>query len=639
MRKLIQSLKIVPRWIILLIDLGIFSLSLLLSYSLRFNFEIDDILRYNLPEALLIYMFTSLLGIFVFASHSGIIRHTGLQDALKVTYASTLSTALVIGLNFIATETLDRNLIPLSVILISYILSVFLLTSYRMAVKLAFGYYTSAFHVSKNIAIFGAGNMGLMTRHLIGNNMLSGNKVVAFLEDSPLKVGKSMGGTRIYDARKDFKRVIKRYKVDELIIAITDLNISRKNEIVDICLEHQVLVRTVPPVEQWVKGELTVNQIKKINIEDLLGRESISLDIRNVKEYLKNRVVLVTGAAGSIGGEIVRQVIQYHPKKVIMLDQSESGLFEICHDIRKGRFGIPITEIIGDITDEYRLKYIFSEFMPDLVFHAAAYKHVPIMESNVYEAIRCNILGTKKLADIAVEYGVEKFVLVSTDKAVNPTSVMGASKRIAELYVQSLNSHLEETKMEHTRFITTRFGNVLGSSGSVIPVFKKQIENGGPITVTHPEITRFFMTIPEACQLVLEAGAMGNGGEIYIFDMGHSIKIVELANRMVELSGLKIGRDIEIRFTGLRKGEKLYEELLANKENTQETHHPKILIAKVQEQKFEKINKKVLGLESVLSSTGSELESVRMMKEMVEEYKSNNSDFEVLDQDAFLEAK
>jgi FlaA1/EpsC-like NDP-sugar epimerase len=385
----------------------------------------------------------------------------------------------------------------------------------------------------------------------------------------------------------------------------------------------------IPPIDRWAKGELSFNQIKEINIEDLLGREAIRLNKENVEHDLKGKRICITGAAGSIGRELVRQVIQYNPESVLAVDQAESALYELERELAALGSSVKISICLVDITNKDRITSIFKEQRPDVVYHAAAYKHVPMMESNPSEAVACNILGTKILADVSAEVGVQKFVMISTDKAVNPTNVMGCSKRIAEIYVQSLNNHKTGQPIR-TAFVTTRFGNVLGSNGSVIPLFKKQIEAGGPVTVTHPEITRYFMTIPEACQLVLEAGTMGQGGEIFLFDMGKSMKVLDLARKMIWLSGLEPDRDIEIHFTGLREGEKLFEELLTNQENTIPTHHKKILIARVREYSYEEINKYV-ELFNDLVNDSNELKMVALMKELVPEYKSNYSRYEVLD--------
>jgi len=413
--------------------------------------------------------------------------------------------------------------------------------------------------------------------------------------------------------------------VKEFIISQPDLSLKRKNQLVDQCLKFNIKIRSIPPAEKWIRGELSYNQIKSINIEDLLGRESIRIDSVNLKRELEGKSVMISGAAGSIGSELARQVILYKPKLVVLLDQAESALFEVINDLSVNSTGVRVVPIIADVTDFSRIELLFDVYRPDIILHAAAYKHVPLMEHNPSEAVRCNVFGTKNIADLAVKFGVEKFVMISTDKAVNPTSVMGASKRIAEIYVQSLS-----IQGSATSFITTRFGNVLGSNGSVIPLFKKQIEKRQPITVTHPEVTRYFMTIPEACQLVLEAGSMGNGGEIYIFDMGKSIKVVDLAKKMIQLSGLELDRDIEIKYTGLRPGEKLYEELLNTAENTLATHHPKILIAKITSDQSPDLPLYLKRMEEAIRS-GEDEHLVKIMKSLVPEYISSVSHFEHLD--------
>jgi FlaA1/EpsC-like NDP-sugar epimerase len=399
---------------------------------------------------------------------------------------------------------------------------------------------------------------------------------------------------------------------------------SRKQEIIELCLKYNTKVLNVPPVNNWINGELSFKQIRKVKIEELLERDPIKLNEDNIKQQIHNKVVLITGAAGSIGSEIARQLIKYQPKLLVLLDQAETPLYEVDLEIlerlKPGQFEI----VIGDIRVKERMDKLFSTFKPQIIFHAAAYKHVPMMENNPSESILTNVLGTKIIADLADKYKSETFVLVSTDKAVNPTSIMGASKRIGEIYVQSLN------KKSTTKYITTRFGNVLGSSGSVIPRFRQQIENGGPITITHPDITRYFMTIPEACQLVLEAGAMGKGGEIFIFDMGKSVKIIDLAKKMIQLSGMTLDKDIRIVTTGLRPGEKLYEELLNNSENTIPTHHAQILIAKVREYDYETISGEIETLITLFEKQDN-FAIVGKMKQIVPEYKSNNSVFEKLD--------
>src|SRR5690606_24115243 len=398
----------------------------------------------------------------------------------------------------------------------------------------------------------------------------------------------------------------------------------------DICLRNEVKVRMVPPVEKWIKGELSMSQIKEIHIEDLLERDAINLANPEIKSHIRGKTICITGAAGSIGSELVRQIIHYRPRNLVLIDQAESPLFEIDREVRGLELDVNIFAYVADISNSDRISAILALHKPGMIFHAAAYKHVPMMENNPCEAVMCNILGTKTLADLAVQHKVEKFVMISTDKAVNPTNIMGCSKRIAEIYVQALNNHLQHLSGDSTSFVTTRFGNVLGSNGSVIPIFKKQIDQGGPITVTHPEVTRYFMTIPEACQLVLEAGIMGHGGEIFLFDMGESVRILDLAKKMIRLSGLVPNKDIDIVFTGLRDGEKLFEELFNQSESTIPTHHEKILIAKVREYAYPEINS-IVELFHDLVHDKNELKMVALMKELVPEYRSNYSRFEVLD--------
>jgi FlaA1/EpsC-like NDP-sugar epimerase len=629
MVRFIQSLRILPRWIIIVIDLFIFFISSILAYVLRFNFDIAAVLESNIIKGSLLFTVCGALALFITRSYTGIIRYTSLQDGLRIIYTTTLASIFVFIGNLLLWNEFNYNLLPLSVIVIGYFNAVIFLFYYRFAVKYIFTYYSNAIQKKNNVIIFGAGKFGRITKNIIDQDTTINHKVSAFLEDDKRKVGKSIEGVKIYNA-KILHDLIKQCNAKEVIISIQDLSLKRKNEIVDVCLQTNTKVRTIPPVENWVKGELSYRQFQEINIEDLLGRESIKLENNNIIQELKNKKVLITGAAGSIGSELCRQVVQYNPQAVIIIDQAESALYDIANELEPLKSAINLKMVIADVTNEGRMDSIFADFLPDIVFHAAAYKHVPIMENNPSEAILCNIMGTKILADMAVKYKVDKFVMISTDKAVNPTNVMGASKRIAEAYVQSLNNHLFKDLKRNTRFITTRFGNVLGSNGSVIPLFKRQIKSGGPITVTHPEITRFFMTIPEACQLVLEAGAMGQGGEIYIFDMGKSVKIVDLAKKMIKLSGLSLGKDIDIIFTGLRDGEKLYEELLNNMENTIPTHHPKIMIAKVKEESYLKVSKQILDLIKA-ANADDEFFMVGLMKEIVPEYISNFSRFEELD--------
>ncbi len=633
MKRGFSTLNILPRWIIVFIDLIVYSLSALVGYFLRLNFNVESLYAYNFLQGIVIFTLAGLISSLVTRSFAGIIRYTGIQDTLRVLYACLLTLVIALGIN-----TIKENAIPYSIATIAFFVSVVVLTSYRLLVKELFSFYRTIPKVSKKIIIFGAGQSGMITKQLLDNDTSTNVKVIGFFEDNPRKIGNVLSGVRIYSARNDFERVVIKNNPSELIIATTSMSLDRKNELVDQCLEFGIKVSTVPSADQWIGGEFGIDQIHEVKIEDLLGRNPISLKNKYVNQDLSGKSILITGAAGSIGSELVRQIIRYNPSKLILLDQSESGLFEIENEIRGLRsLGETLICYVADVTNRERVRRLFSQYRPEFVFHAAAYKHVPMMEINVPEAIECNLMGTRNLADLSVEYDVKKFVMISTDKAVNPTSVMGATKRAAEIYVQSLNNLLSEIEADSpTRFITTRFGNVLGSNGSVIPIFQKQIQKGGPITVTHPDITRYFMTIPEACSLVLEAGVMGNGGEIFVFDMGKSIKIVDLAKRMIQLSGLKEGKDIDIVYSGLRPGEKLFEELLDDKENTMSTHHPKIMIAKVRALDFSKVKSHYSDLEELVYSTpisGDDLDMkmVKVLKSLIQEYRSKESKFTMLD--------
>lgn len=628
--RVLHNLKILPRWVIVVMDLTIIAFSAFLAYLLRFNFSVSDLLKYEFERGIIFYTVSGGVAILISGSYRGIIRYTGIQDGVRIFYMLVINLFLVTTANLIFNYNTQHNFLPYSVILIAFLSSFLFLFNYRLLVKYIFAYYRNALRNKSNVLIYGAGQSGMITKQVIDSS--DNMRVVGFLEDDQHKTGKLLAGSHIYsnNTTVGIDSLLEMLSVDELVITVKDLPYERKNEIVDACLRNQVKVRTIPPIERWVKGELSLNQIKQVNIEDLLGREAIRLSHEHVSRELAGKVICVTGAAGSIGREIVLQVLHYRPLKVVLIDQSESALYEIERELNVLQSGIAIFPYLADITNHERVKGIFQEHKPQIVFHAAAYKHVPMMESNPSEAVLCNVLGTKNLADLSIACNVEKFVMISTDKAVNPTNVMGCSKRISEIYVQSLNNHLDKAGSRHTLFVTTRFGNVLGSNGSVIPLFKKQIQEGGPVTVTHPEITRYFMTIPEACQLVLEAGAMGRGGEIYIFDMGNSMRIVDLAKRMIRLSGLEPDKDIDIVFTGLREGEKLYEELLSDKENTISTHHPKIMKAKVQEYEFNETNN-FIELFWDLVNDRNELKMVALMKELVPEFKSNYSRYEILD--------
>lgn len=625
---LLRRLKILPRWVIVIIDCSFILFSTLTAYLLRFNFSGSDLKVNHFQQGLIIYTLCGFLSIIATGSYRGIIRYTGLQDGVRIFFMLLLNVTLVASINLITYFTNGTFIIPFSVVFISLLSSFLFLFNYRLLVKYIFTYYRNAIIKKSRVLIFGAGQTGIITRHVIDSTPRM--QIVGFLEDNPNKIGKVVDGTKIFDARKDnLDHYFDELNIDELVITVRDISLDRKNELVDACLRNKVKVRAVPPVEKWVGGELSLNQIREINIEELLGREAIQLNNASIVHDIKGKRICITGAAGSIGSELVRQVASYAPERIILIDQAESPLYEIEREI-KGHYKVRVIPYLADITNKHRIASILEENRPEVIYHAAAYKHVPLMEGNPSEAIHCNILGTKNLADLAVQYKVRKFVMISTDKAVNPTNVMGCSKRIAEVYVQSLNENLKAQGNFVTAFVTTRFGNVLGSNGSVIPLFKKQIEVGGPVTVTHPEVTRFFMTIPEACQLVLEAGTMGKGGEIFIFDMGKPVKIIDLARKMILLSGMQPGKDIEIVFSGLREGEKLYEELLNQSEDTIPTHHEKILIGKVEPYAYEEINR-YIELFFDLVHDKNELKMVALMKELIPEFRSNYSRYEILD--------
>jgi FlaA1/EpsC-like NDP-sugar epimerase len=498
-------------------------------------------------------------------------------------------------------------------------------------VKSFYESFINEFKPAVGVLIYGAGYSGLMTKNVIQNDRGINYQVLGFIDDNESKIGKTIEGIRVFSQPEALEKFVESYEGLQVIMAIKNISSKAKRKISDVFLDRGVVVKTLPPVEKWVNGEFAMNQIHNVKIEDLLGREEIQMNNKQISSEMNSKSIMVTGAAGSIGSEIVRQLLAYFPSKVILVDQAESGLFDLEYELAgKIPTNTEIVVKVADVSDAHRMGSIMRTHKPSIIFHAAAYKHVPLMEKNPYEAIKINILGTRNIAELAAENGVDKFVMVSTDKAVNPTNVMGATKRFAEMYTQSMN----QLEGVHTKFIATRFGNVLGSNGSVIPLFKKQIERGGPITVTHPEITRYFMTIPEACELVLEAATMGGGGEVFVFDMGESVKIINLAKKMITLSGLRVDRDIEIKFTGLRPGEKLYEELLNNNENTLPTHHPKILKATLNTPSYSFMEIQASDLERILHE-GDNNDLVAKIKDVIPEYKSNNSIFEKLDKQAY----
>ena len=635
-----NRINIVPRWIILIIDLVICLTSLSIAYFIKYNFDLSNLDLLTFSRNVSFVLLVNLIVFQIFKSYSGIIRYTSAQDTFRILFAVVTSTGIGVLLNSL----FSYDFIPNVVMVLEGLISFALLISYRILVKYFFLYIKNLKLDKIRVIIYGAGEAGVATKRTLDHDVRVNKNVVAFVDDDERKVGKTIDGIKILDA-KNLEELVRIHEVDEIIFASYTIPVDRKNEIVDSCLENGVLVLNIPPSDVWTDGKLQSTQIQNINIEDLLNRKTIQIDVDGIQEQLNQKRILITGAAGSIGSEIVRQLMKFETSLIILNDQSESALHDLYLELGDLHQVKNFHAFIGDVRDKSRMEHLFETYRPHYVYHAAAYKHVPLMEDNPSEAIKVNVLGTKTIADLSVKYGVMKFVMISTDKAVNPTNVMGASKRVAEIYVQSLNktlhadnfifsnglSFINELNVKPiTKFITTRFGNVLGSNGSVIPRFKQQIERGGPVTVTHPEITRYFMTIPEACRLVLEAGWMGKGGEIFIFDMGKSVKIVELAKKMIRLAGLQPNKDIEIEYTGLRPGEKLFEELLNDNENSMPTHHEKIMIGRVREYQFNEVSKQIYSLIDA-ARNNNDRQVVIKMKELVQEYKSKNSIFEELD--------
>ncbi len=628
-REFFNRLTVLPRGVVILIDQLLIVFSVGLAYLLRFNFNVEEIRHFSPLLGTVLCVASALLATLITKSYAGIVRYTGTQDILRIVGTELLSLLLVVIFNLVYYYNFQKNVIPYSVVFISFFISSLLLYQYRLLVKSVFTLIKSDTAQRTSVVIFGAGVAGFLTKQAIEADVTSTLKLVAFLDDDSKKNNKEINGTKIYNYDR-IAELTKKHKIKQLIIATKSLTIERKNEIVDAALQLHIKVSYVPSFEKWLRNEWDLKQIRDIHIEDLLGREVISLDNPAIERQIQNNVICITGAAGSIGSELARQALRYKPSTLILIDQAESPLYQIERELRSKNQQTRIVVFVADICNRMRIDNIFREFKPEMVFHAAAYKHVPLMESNPSEAVMVNIFGTRLLADLAMEHNVGKFVMISTDKAVNPTNVMGCTKRIAEIYVQSLDTHYNRLGLGRTSFVTTRFGNVLGSNGSVIPIFKEQIIKGGPVTVTHPEITRFFMTIPEACELVIEAGCMGQGGEIFIFDMGKPVKIYDLAKKTIMLSGKELGKDIDIIFTGLRDGEKLYEELLNDHENTLPTHHEKILKAHVSEYMYDMVCQHLNLLEDLMTDR-NELKMVALMKEIVPEFKSNYSRFEVLD--------
>ncbi len=619
--------KYAPSFLVLLTDVAICLVSLAVAYQIRFNFNVPDTETNTYITVFSFVFIIRIISFLISKTYKVIIRHTSTRDTVRILLTLLTGSLLMVISNPINFHINGRYLIPFSIIIIEFLLSVFLMVTGRLIVKVIYMELKNPSREKTGVLIYGAGEAGLTTKRTLDRDKATKYKVVAFIDDDPKKNGKKLESISIHPSSA-IEKLIRKKNIKHLIIAIQNISPEKKQFIVETGLSHKIYVLNVPPVQSWINGELSFKQIRKVNIEDLLGRDQILLQLEKIKEEIHNKTILVTGAAGSIGSEMVRQILPFEPKLLLLLDIAESPLYDLELEIKDN----PSTNfqniepIIGDIRNKDRMRNVFNTFHPDIIFHAAAYKHVPMMELNPSESILNNVLGTKIIADLSKEFNASKFVMISTDKAVNPTNIMGATKRIAEMYTQSMNG------LGKTKFITTRFGNVLGSNGSVIPRFKKQIESGKPLTITHPDITRYFMTISEACQLVLEAGSMGKGGEIFIFDMGSPMKIADLAKKMIQLSGLELGKDIQINYTGLRPGEKLFEELLANEENTLPTHHKKIMIAKVKSYPFDFVSAEIDGLIELFNSQNNEA-IVTKMKKIVPEFLSKNSEYERLDKE------
>jgi len=624
------SKRFLSRWSVLFLDIIFTIISFIIAYIIRYNFNLHLIDSAELFLQLLKITAVYLIFFLLIGSYSGILRHTGLSDVMRIIKSAGLSFLFLMGGNFIIQFSGESNifLVPVSVIILHFLLTLAFLVGIRVTVKLLFIQITRQFVKEKiPVIIYGAGDAGMLTKNALIKDVVYRYEIVAYVDDNESKVKKLLEGIPIISPKTAFQlSYITQNNIQQLIIAIQNIHPEKKKKIIEFGLNFNLKIKVVPAINLWINGQLSSQQLRNVKIEELLERDVIKLDNKNIKRELESKVIMVTGGAGSIGSEIARQVFNYKPKRLIIVDQSETPIFDLQNEFYNNKTfqnNLHSVEfIIANVKDKYKMDKVFDLYRPDIVYHAAAYKHVPLMEQDPYEALMINVFGTKNIADLSIKYEVEKFVMISTDKAVNPTNIMGASKRIAEMCIQSLQGN-------KTKFITTRFGNVLGSNGSVVPYFKKQIESGGPITITHKEITRYFMTIPEACNLVLEAGAMGNGSEIFIFDMGNPVKIYDLAKKMIVLYGLS-DKEIEIKEIGLRPGEKLYEELLCNKENILPTHHPKIMKAKVSTPSNGFVCNYIETLSEIIIND-DEFALVAKMKEIIPEFISNNSVFEKLD--------
>lgn len=621
------SVNVLPIWMILAMDVVMIGLSLLLAYALRYDFSSRVLDSATMWRTMWLTMIVSLLFFKMFRTYSSVLRLSSFVDIARIFVALFVSYTAVALACMVAPLVTDIRLAPVNVILMAFIINFALMASSRVIVKMMFETIKAGGSSQTNIFIYGAKEAGVNIAKSLRVSMRERYRLRGFIADEPDLYDKLIMGVRVFPNDENLFDILAQKGVKTIIVSPAKRNELKKEENLDRFLKHNIKLLTAPPLSEWNQRGLESGDIKEIQIEDLLQRDPIQIDIRKVASHLEGKRVMITGAAGSIGSEIMRQVATFNPYKLILVDQAETPLHDIRLELMDKWRNLDAETIVADIANQTRMEAIFKEFRPQYIFHAAAYKHVPMMEDNVSESIQTNVAGTRILADLAVKYKAEKFVMISTDKAVNPTNVMGCSKRICEIYVQSLAKKLQKEGGHVTQFITTRFGNVLGSNGSVIPRFKDQIRRGGPVTVTHPDIIRYFMTIPEACRLVLEAGSMGNGGEIYIFDMGKPVKIVDLAKRMISLSGRT---DVKIEFTGLRHGENLYEELLNVKELTKPTYHEKIMIATVREYDYDEVKDRIQHLIDV-SYSYDQMKIVAAMKDLVPEFISKNSCFEALD--------
>ena len=623
------SKKSLPYWGIILLDCCLILFSGLLVYTLNNGvLSTLDILG-HLLVTLLVCLIPYLVGFRLFHTYSGIIRYSSFVDLQKVGFAVLFGLICVVVFQALTDFSPYLVYIRKRDLILSALLAMSLMWMMRVFVKY---FYVSTFRVAKaeRAFIYGVKQGGVSLAKSIQNQDPARFVLAGFISDLTEIGNRYLMGVKVYPNNEDLIGVMRRLQADVLLVSPLKVEAIRNNqEMVDRLIKANIKIYMTPAAQEWDgRSDLSHTQLREVNIEDLLPRDKIEIDLEAVRKQLTGKRILITGAAGSIGSEIVRQVAQFAPERMVLIDQAETPLHDVRLMMARGWPDIESYTVVSDICVRERMEELFEEHRPDYVFHAAAYKHVPMMEDNPEESVRNNVDGTRVIADLAVKYGTRKFVMVSTDKAVNPTNVMGCSKRICEIYVQSLDQAIKDGKVSgRTQFVTTRFGNVLGSNGSVIPLFKEQIKRGGPVTVTHKDIIRFFMLIPEACKLVLEAGTMGNGGEIFVFDMGKPVRIVDLAERMIRLSGVK---GIEIRFTGLRDGEKLYEEVLNEDETSKPTFHPKIKIAQVRAYDYADANLRIDALVHACAVEG-DMRIVKRMKEIVPEFKSQHSKYEVLD--------